>query len=193
MFQCRALIMKKSKKPIDLSKKPKSKPIDIAELSHEAYATNDRLQIQEIVNEKQRIHQKMMEDLIANHKNYDPEGYYIVVISKNDYSKPNVIKTKYIVRSTKPNPDWSQDLYYYDNKNDALYFIYSLPKMEDTVYFKKNGDLFRSDWIEPYMKAIDAMMDGTLSTWDAPCKRKEHESVLTFDAQFGIPEKKLIL
>lgn len=185
--------MKKSQKPINLSAPKNKKLINIGELSQDAYMTNERLQVQEIVDEKQKNHQKMMDKLIAEHKDYDPEGYYIVVISKNDYANPNVIKTKYIVRSTKPNPDWSQDLYYYHNKTDSLYFIYSLPKMEDTVYFKKNADLFKPEWIEPYMKAINAMMDGTLALWDAPCKTKEHESVLTFDAQFGVPEKKLIL
>lgn len=166
-----------------------TKFVDIAELSQEAYSTEERLQVQEIVDEKTKKHAEMMEDIIANHKDI-PWGYYICVISKNDYKNPNVIRTRYIVRDTKPMPDWSQDLYYYDNNNDALYFIYSLPKMEDVYYFRKNADLFKPEWIEPYMKAIDAMYDGTIIAWDAPCAKKS-ESTLILDAEVGIP--KLIL
>jgi hypothetical protein len=54
-----------------------------------------------------------------------------------------------------------------------LYFIYSLPKQEDTVYFKKNWDLFKPEWVEPYMAAITAMYNGTLVNWDAPGKKIE--------------------
>lgn len=174
-------------KLIDLSQHRKdTKTIDITELSQEAYSTQDRLQVQEIVDEKAKMHQKMMEDIITKHKDI-PWGYYICVISKNDYKNVNVIRTRYIVRDTKPLPDWSQDLYYYDNINDALYFIYSLPKVEDVYYFRKNADLFKQEWIEPYLKAIDAMYDGTILAWDAPCKKKE-ESTLILDAKVGIPK-----
>ena len=158
---------------IDLSiHRKNTKEIDITKLSQDAFATGDRLEVQEIIDEKVKIHQKMMEDIIDNHRNYDPLGYYILVLSKNDYHNPNVIKTKYIVRSTKPRPDWNQDLYYYSNQNEQLYFIYSLPKLEDTLYFRKNYDLFKVDWMQPYMKAIDAMIDGSLVAWDAPCSPK---------------------
>lgn len=183
---------KPKSKPVSLVRNEETKVVNISELSQEAYSTEERLQVQEIVDEKAKNHQKMMDKLIAEHKDYDAEGYYIVVLSKNDYNNVNVIKTKYIVRATKPKADWSQDLYYYDNKNDVLHFIYSLPKLEDTVYFKKNADLFKKEWIEPYMKMIDAMLDGTLDTWDAPGK-KPQESVLYFDAKFGVPQNKLIL
>jgi hypothetical protein len=179
-------------KTVSLVRQEETKVVNISELSQQAYSTEERLQVQEIVEEKQKNHQKMMDKLIEDHKDYDPEGYYIVVLSKNDYNNVNVIKTKYIVRATKPRADWSQDLYYYDNKNDVLHFIYSLPKQEDTVYFKKNADLFKREWVEPYLKMIDAMLDGTLDSWDAPGK-KPQESVLYFDAKFGVPSKKLIL
>lgn len=160
--------------------------LDMTKLSQEAYATEDRLQVQEIVDEKAKNHQKMMEDIIAKHKDIS-WGYYICVISKNDYKNVNVIRTRYIVRDTKPIPDWSQDLYYYDNINDALYFIYSLPKIEDVYYFRKNADQFKPEWIEPYMKAIDAMYDGSILAWDAPCKKKE-DSTLILDAKVGVPQ-----
>lgn len=161
-------------KEIDLAEGRKNtKTINISELSANAYSTQERLQVQEIVDEKKKNHQKMMDRIIAEHRNYDPQGYYIVVISKNDYTNTNVIKTRYFVRSTKPEPDWSQDLYYYDNQKDCLYFIYSLPKQEDTVYFKKNWDLFKPEWVEPYMAAITAMYNGTLVNWDAPGKKIE--------------------
>lgn len=179
--------MEEENKLIDLSKhRENTKTIDIGELSHEAYSTQDRLQVQEIVDEKAKNHQKMMEDIISKHKDI-PWGYYICVISKNDYKNPNVIRTRYIVRDTKPMPDWSQDLYYYDNINDALYFIYSLPKLEDVYYFRKNADLFQPEWIGPYLKALDAMYDGSIIAWDAPCKKKE-ESTLILDAKVGVPK-----
>lgn len=173
-------------KLVDLSLHRKNtQDVDIAKLSHEAYSTEERLQVQEIVDEKAKTHAKMMEDIIAKHKDI-PWGYYICVISKNDYKNPNVIRTRYIVRDTKPLPDWSQDLYYYDNINDALHFIYSLPKLEDVYYFRKNANLFKPEWIEPYMKALDAMMDNSIIGWDAPCAKRE-EANLILDAKVGIP------
>lgn len=179
--------MEKEQHLIDISQHTKDKKtVDITALSQEAYSTEDRLQVQEIVDEKAKNHEKMMEGIIREHKDI-PYGYYILVISKNDYKNPNVIRTRYIVRDTKPLPDWSQDLYYYDNTTDALYFIYSLPKLEDVHYFRKNADLFKPEWIQPYMKAIDAMFDKTLHTWDAPCAKKE-ESVLILDAKVGVPK-----
>ena len=174
-------------KLIDLSKHRKdTKTIDITELSQEAYSNEDRLQVQEIVDEKKKVHEKIMEDIISKHKDI-PWGYYICVISKNDYKNPNILRTRYIVRDTKPLPDWSQDLYYYDNNNDALYFIYSLPKIEDVYYFRKNADKFPTEMIEPYMKALDAMMDNSIIAWDAPCAKRE-ESTLILDAKVGIPK-----
>lgn len=181
---------RKKPKAIDLSSQKEMKTLNITELSQEAYATQDRLQVQEIVDEKKKTHEKMMNEIISSHMDYDPEGYYILVLSKNDYKNPNVIKTKYIVRATKPDPDWNQDLYYFDNKNATLYFIYSLPKMEDTVYFKNNHDRFTQSIIEPYMKMIDAMMDGSIRNWDAPVRMQGvQESVKAFDATAGLLEK----
>ena len=46
-------------KLIDLSKHRKdTKTIDITELSQEAYSNEDRLQVQEIVDEKKKVHER---------------------------------------------------------------------------------------------------------------------------------------
>mgnify|MGYP003620727196 CR=1 FL=1 len=98
-------------------------------------------EVGEIVEEQNKIFAKMMGEIIATHRKYAPV-YFISVWSQKDPFMVNVLKRKYIVRKSCPDPDWNSEVYSYDNRSDKLTLEWVLPTEQDAATILKNKEMY---------------------------------------------------
>lgn len=111
----------------------------------------------EIISEYSKSHEKMIESIIATHKNYAPV-YFIDVLTQKDPFRVNVVHRKYVVRKTCPLPTWNSEVYSYHNKSDQLRIEWVIPSEQDSMNILRNesiNDTSLVSWIK-------GMRDGTL-------------------------------
>ena len=78
-----------------------------------------------------------IEDIIAKHQEYAPKYYIQILMLQENFHKrylPNVFSRKFVIRKTAPSPDYDTTLYSYDNRQDQLYFHWSIPSAESCLY-----------------------------------------------------------
>lgn len=113
----------------------------------------------EVVLEWGKEFNHFLEKIIEEHKNYAPK-YYIVLYAYKEIWSENVVRTKYIVRKTKPHPEWKQLVYSYDNRTQKLEYHWALPQNEEIGRaILKNSIGFDQQLV----KWIQAYFDGTLA------------------------------
>lgn len=95
----------------------------------------------EIICEESKSFEKIMNSIIANHKKYAPL-YFISVWTQKDPFMINIVKRKYIVRKTCPEPQWNSEVYCYSNRSDQLLLEWVLPTEQDALSILKNKEIY---------------------------------------------------
>lgn len=83
---------------------------------------------------------KEMEKIISTHKNFADRYYIQILMLQENFLRkylPNIFTRKFIVRKSAPLPSFDTTLYAYDNRQDQLYFYWTIPSAE-TVYYLKS-------------------------------------------------------
>lgn len=102
---------------------------------------------------------KLLDDIIDEHRSF-ANHYYIVLYAKKEIWSEQIVRTKYIVRKTRPTPEWRQMVYSYNNKTNELKYHWALPQSEvigRAILSNPTG------FDKQLVKWIDQYLEGTLS------------------------------
>ena len=86
----------------------------------------ERILAGDMQKEMQKSTLKNIEEIVETHQDYADE-YYIVVMLQKDRVIPNLIRQKFIVRKTRPAPDYDTTLYKVDNRSSSITFEWTIP------------------------------------------------------------------
>lgn len=121
---------------------------------------DQKINIHDMKKEMQKSVSSQIDDIIKNHINYSDE-YYIVYMIQRERTMSNVIRQKFIVRKTRPFPDYDCSLFSYDNKKCELFFHWALPDEETCEYLMQNKSNIRAEEKELW-KFVKKFVDGKL-------------------------------
>lgn len=102
---------------------------------------------------------QQIEKIIKEHKTY-ALLYYIVIYAHKEVWSEQVVRTKIVIRKTRPFPEWKQCVYSYNNRTSELKYHWALPNegIADFMLMNEAGfDRQLIEWIKKYK-------DGTLIT-----------------------------
>lgn len=74
-----------------------------------------------------------IEEIIDSHRDY-ADSYYIVYMLQRERLISNAIRQRFIVRKTRPRPDYDTSLFSYDNRSGELTYHWSVPDEETCSY-----------------------------------------------------------
>ncbi len=86
----------------------------------------ERILAVDMQREMQKSTLKNIQEIVETHENYADE-YYIVLMLQKDRVIPNLIRQKFIVRKTRPAPDYDLTLYHVDNRKCEISFQWTVP------------------------------------------------------------------
>lgn len=110
--------------------------------------------------EMQKSTVTQIQEIIDTHKSYSDE-YYIVLMYRKERLMPNVIRQQFIVRKTRPQPDYDCSLFSYNNKTSELLFHWTIPDPDSCAYIMLNSSKL-SDAEKPLLDFIKRFSEGTL-------------------------------
>src|SRR3990167_4118450 len=87
----------------------------------------ERILAVDMQREMQKSTLKNIEEIVENRKDYADE-YFIVLMLQKDRVIPNLIRQKFIVRKTRPAPDYDTTLYRIDNRTSNGSLGWAFPK-----------------------------------------------------------------
>ncbi len=102
---------------------------------------------------------KLLDDIINEHRSF-ADHYYIVLYAQKEIWSEQVVRTKYIIRKTRPTPEWRQMVYSYNNKINELKYHWALPQSEvigRAILSNPTG------FDKQLVRWIDQYLNGTLS------------------------------
>lgn len=120
----------------------------------------ERINVVDMQREMQKHVLKEISDIIDRHKHY-ADTYYILYILRKERLIPNAIRNMFVVRKTRPKPDYDTSLFEYNNKSGNLKFLWSIPDEETCQYLLLNKEYLRDDERELY-SYVKAFSEGTL-------------------------------
>lgn len=97
----------------------------------------EKINVIDMQREMQKTVQRMLDDIISRHKDY-AKKYYIVYMLQRDRMMPTAIRQKFIVRRSRPLPDYDCTLFSYDNGSSELLWHWTIPDEETCEYFLHN-------------------------------------------------------
>ncbi len=101
-----------------------------------------------------------IEDIIKNHKDY-AKKYYILQMLIRERTMRNVIRSKLIVRKTRPRPDYDTSLFSFDNRTDELRYHWSIPDEGTCEFFLHSKSELKKEELQ-LLTYIEKFADGTL-------------------------------
>ena len=96
---------------------------------------------------------KTVEEIIKTHKDFAKE-YYIVIYATKEIWSEQVVRIKIVIRKSKPNPEWRQCVYSYNNKTNKLVYHWALPHEKTCKAMLENEEGFDPKiiyWIKLYL------------------------------------------
>lgn len=127
----------------------------------------DHIEVQEILQEYQHKYlEEILECIKQNKDKYDPP-FYIVVLTKKEPWALNVMRNWFIARQTKPSAKWMRDefpnhqqtVYRWDDKQEKLDILWSLPIDQDAKVVLRNKDLYDCELV----RWVTAFQEGKLN------------------------------
>ena len=97
----------------------------------------ERINVIDMQREMQKTVQRMLDDIISKHKDY-AKKYYIVYMLQRDRMMENTIRQRFIVRRSRPLPDYDCTLFSYDNGSSELRWHWTIPDEATCEYFIHN-------------------------------------------------------
>lgn len=120
----------------------------------------EKINVIDMQREMQKSVLREIEDIIQNHKTY-AKKYYIVYMIIRDRIMTNAIKQKFIVRRTRPAPNYDCSLFSYDNERDELLFHWTIPDEEACEYILHNPEELSAEE-KPLLEYVSKFADGKL-------------------------------
>lgn len=101
-----------------------------------------------------------IDDIIKKHGEYSKK-YYILYMIQRDRMMPNVIRQRFIIRKTRPSPNYDCSLFSYDNGSSQLAFHWSIPDEETCEYLLNNKEELTEDE-RPLLSYVEKFANQTL-------------------------------
>jgi len=101
-----------------------------------------------------------LQEVIESHKSY-ADSYYILYLLRKHRLIPNAIHQQFVVRKTRPKPDYDTSLFEYSNLTGNLKFHWSIPDEDTCIYLLHNKDHLSDDEKELF-GYVKKFADGTL-------------------------------
>lgn len=120
----------------------------------------ERIGAVDLQREMQKSVCEQFKEVIEKHKSY-ADSYYIILMYRKERLLPNVIRQQFIVRKTRPSPDYDCSLFSYDNKTQELKFHWTIPDDETCTYLLLNKENLSQDEKELY-QFVKSFSEGTL-------------------------------
>lgn len=100
----------------------------------------EKINVIDLQREMQKSIAKEFQDIILKHKNY-AKKYYILLQYLKVRPMPNVIRQQFIVRKTRPSPNYDCSLFSYNNDTGELDFHWTVPDEDTCTYLLHNKNL----------------------------------------------------
>ncbi len=97
----------------------------------------EKINVIDMQREMQKNVLKEIDDIISRHKDY-AKKYYIVYMLQRERTMKNVLRQRFIVRRTRPRPDYDCSLFSYDNVSSELAFHWTIPDEDACQYIIHN-------------------------------------------------------
>lgn len=120
--------------------------------------TRDPIELEKYM--QQEYFEYLIECIESNRSHY-PGPFFIVVLTKNERLMPNVFRNYFFARSSCPTPDYDQTVFRYDQKEDMLEYIWTLPSRDACIHLKEHALEVTQDE-RVLLKFILDFADGTL-------------------------------
>lgn len=120
----------------------------------------EKIPVKDMQHEMGKSILKEIEDVIKNHKGY-AKKYYILQMLIRERTMRNVIRSKLIVRKTRPRPDYDTSLFSYDNRTDELRYHWSIPDEGTCEYFMHSKSELKKEELQ-LLSYIQKFADGNL-------------------------------
>ncbi|KKN33428.1 hypothetical protein LCGC14_0803950 [marine sediment metagenome] len=104
----------------------------------------EKINVIDMQREMQKSVLKELDDIIEKHQSYEKK-YYIVYMLQRERTIPNAIRQRFIIRKTRPRPDYDCSLFSYDNQTCQLAFHWSIPDEGTCEYFLSNKEKLSAD------------------------------------------------
>lgn len=101
-----------------------------------------------------------IQEIIEKHKSY-AEEYYIVLMYRKERLIPNVIRQQFIVRKTRPIPDYDCSLFSFNNKTNELIYHWTIPDPDSCAYIMINSTNLSDDH-KPLLEFVKKFSEGSL-------------------------------
>lgn len=89
----------------------------------------EKIHVIDMQREMQKSTGKELDDIISRHRHYE-KRYYIQLLYQRDRIIPNLIRQKFIIRKTRPEPIYDTTLFSYDNETSELKHHWTIPDEE---------------------------------------------------------------
>lgn len=119
-----------------------TKGVNITEISSQrTLDSTPGPEVGEIIDEETKVFWNQVDGIIRGHREYAPV-YFISVHTQKDPFSINVVRRRWIVRKSCPDPDWNSEVYSYNNKTAELRLEWVLPTMQDSISILKNKHMY---------------------------------------------------
>lgn len=125
----------------------------------------------EITNEMKKQYIPNLIECVEINKKKFPGDFFIEVIIKNEPLMWNVFKDQFMAKKDCPTPNYDQDVYRYNSKDESIEYIWSVP-CRDACYHLKDNALIVAPEERQLLKMVLDFADGTLYKL---CKKLNNE------------------
>src|SRR5271157_2358740 len=121
----------------------------------------EKINVIDMQREMQKSVASELQDIIEKHKNYSKQ-YYILLQYLRIRPMPNVIRQQFIVRKTRPSPNYDCSLFSYNNETGEFLFHWTVPDEDTCTYLLHNESNLKEDEKQLYGFVKD-FADGKLN------------------------------
>lgn len=86
---------------------------------------------------QREYYQNLIDRALADRKFYSGK-FFIIVLTKNERLLPNVFRNYFYSRHTCPTPDYDQSVFRYNNTDETIEYIWTIPSQEACFHLLEN-------------------------------------------------------
>lgn len=137
----------------------------MSEVGKEAYKLlskpPEKINVIDMQREMQKSTCKEIDEIISTHKDYEKK-YYIHLLYQRDRVVPNLIRQKFVVRRSKPEPYYDSTLFSYNNGTSELRYHWTIPDQDTCEHLLTNESSLSSEERQ-LCEFVKAFSEGTLA------------------------------
>ena len=101
---------------------------------------------------------KYLVECVETHKKIYQGDFFVEVTTKNEKLLPNVFRNYFAGRKSCPTPNYDQSVYKYNNADDRIEYIWTVPNKETCYYLINN----RNNVVESERELLNFVMEFAL-------------------------------